>query len=189
MTTNLRTGFSRPEHFLIGRGHVLLALAAGSYLLPTPSAQAQVRLPRLVSNGMVLQREQPVRIWGWAKPGEAVSVGFQGKTYRVTTGADGQWRVSLPTMKAGGPYEMTIDASNHLVVKDILLGDVWLCSGQSNMETPMSRVRDKYPQEIAQANNPRIRQYEVPLTYAFSGPKADLTGGSWVSTTPESVLK
>jgi sialate O-acetylesterase len=66
---------------------------------------------------------------------------------------------------------------------------VWLCSGQSNMETPMSRVRDKYPQEIAQANNPRIRQYEVPLTYAFSGPKADLTGGSWVSTTPESVLK
>ena len=175
----------RVSFFNAGRG--ALALAAG-LLLAVPAASAQVRLPRLVSNGMVLQREQPVRIWGWARPGEAVTVGFQGKSYRATTGSDGQWRVALPPLRAGGPYEMTIDASNHLVVKDILLGDVWLCSGQSNMELPMRRVRDKYPQEVATANNARIRQFDVPMRYDFRGPKADVTGGSWVAVTPETVL-
>ncbi|MGI4737900.1 MAG: sialate O-acetylesterase [Janthinobacterium lividum] len=164
-----------------------LSLTA-SLLVATAPAHAQVRLPRLVSNGMVLQRDAPVRIWGWAKPGEAVRVAFQGKTYRATTSADGQWRVALPPLKAGGPYEMTIDASNHLVLKDILLGDVWFCAGQSNMELPMRRVRDKYPQEVATANNPRIRQFDVPMRYAFTGPKADVTGGSWVALTPETVL-
>ena len=163
-----------------------LGVALG--LLATTSAQAQVRLPRLVSSGMVLQRDAPVRIWGWAKAGEAVTVAFQGKTYRATTGADGQWRVQLPAMKAGGPYELKIDASNHLVLKDILLGDVWFCAGQSNMELPMRRVRDKYPQEVATANNPRIRQFDVPMRYDFRGPKADVAGGSWVSLTPETVL-
>ncbi|OGX83712.1 9-O-acetylesterase [Hymenobacter coccineus] len=137
---------------------------------------------------MVLQRDAPVRIWGWAKPGEAVSVAFQSKTYRATTGTDGQWRVQLPATKAGGPYELKIDASNHLVVKDILLGDVWFCAGQSNMELPMRRVRDKYPQEVATANNPRIRQFDVPMRYDFRGPKADVSGGSWVALTPETVL-
>ncbi|RYY10562.1 MAG: sialate O-acetylesterase, partial [Cytophagaceae bacterium] len=132
-----------------------LALAAG--LLAAPAAQATVRLPRLVSDGMVLQRDAPVRIWGWGAAGEKVTVSFQGKTYAATTGTDGQWRVQLPAMKAGGPYELKVDASNHLVVKDVLLGDVWFCAGQSNMELPMRRVRDKYPQEVAHANNPRIR--------------------------------
>ncbi len=164
----------------------LLSVALG--LLVTTAAPAQVRLPHLVSNGMVLQRDAPVRIWGWAKPGEAVSVAFQGKTYRATTGADGQWRVQLPAMKAGCPYELKIDASNHLVLKDVLLGDVWFCAGQSNMELPMRRVRDKYPQEVATANNPRIRQFDVPMRYDFRGPKKDVTGGSWVSLTPETVL-
>ena len=164
----------------------LLSAALG--LLATATASAQVRLPRLVSNGMVLQRDAPVRIWGWAKAGEAVTVAFQGKTYRATTGADGQWRVQLPAMKAGGPYELKIDASNHLVLKDVLLGDVWFCAGQSNMELPMRRVRDKYPQEVATANNPRIRQFDVPMRYDFRGPKNDVTGGSWVALTPETVL-
>jgi sialate O-acetylesterase len=170
-------------------------LKINTYILPalallaaSPLAQAQVRLPRLVSNGMVLQREAPVRIWGWAKPGEAVTVAFLGKTYRATAGADGQWRVALSALKAGGPYEMKIDASNHLVLKDILLGDVWFCAGQSNMELPMRRVRDKYPQEVATANNPRIRQFDVPMRYAFNGPKNDVTGGNWVALSPETVL-
>jgi sialate O-acetylesterase len=166
----------------------LLAVALG-LLAATPAAQAAVRLPKLVSDGLVLQRDTPLRLWGWAAAGEKVTVSFQGKTYAATAGPRGEWQVQLPAQKAGGPYELKVDASNHLVVKDVLVGDVWLCSGQSNMETPMSRVRDKYPQEIAQANNPRIRQFEVPLTYAFQGPRADLTGGSWVAATPESVLK
>jgi sialate O-acetylesterase len=152
-------------------------------------AAAQVRLPHLVSDGMVLQRDADVRIWGWARPGEAVAVNFLGKAYPATTGPDGKWAVKLPHLKAGGPYEMSIKASNQLVVKDILVGDVWLCSGQSNMETPMSRLRDKYPDVIAQSANPRIRQYEVPMSYAFTKPKADITGGSWIAADPQSVLK
>lgn len=164
-----------------------LALAGG--LLAPAGAAAQVRLPRLVSDGMVLQRDQPVRLWGWAKPGETVALTFQQQTYRATTGPNGQWRVQLPALTAGGPYDLAIKASNELVVKDILVGDVWLCSGQSNMETPMSRVHDRYPPEIAQANNPRIRQFEVPMAYAFNGPRPDVTGGTWIATTPQSVLK
>jgi len=152
-------------------------------------ATAQVHLPRLVSDGMVLQREQPVRLWGWAKPGEGVTVAFQSKTYRATTSPDGQWRITLPAMKAGGPYELNIKASNELSVKDILVGDVWLLSGQSNMETPMSRLRDKYPTVIAQAANPRIRQYEVPMSYSFQGPRKDVTGGKWIAADPQTVLQ
>ncbi|MDO7848646.1 sialate O-acetylesterase [Hymenobacter sp. M29] len=170
---------SASPFFLLSLGLALLAGRAG---------YAQVRLPRLVSSGMVLQRDADVQVWGWARPGEAVTVAFLGKTYRATAGAEGKWSVKLPPMKAGGPFEMSIRASNQLELKDILVGDVWFCAGQSNMELPMRRVRDKYPQEIAQATNPRIRQFDVPMRYAFTGPKADVTGGSWVAATPETVL-
>ena len=166
--------------FMSGLGLLLLGAV--------PAAHAQVRLPHLVSSGMVLQREQPVRVWGWAKPGENVTLTFQQKTYRATTSPDGQWRVTLPALKAGGPYTLDIKASNELNLKDILVGDVWFCAGQSNMELPMRRVRDKYPQEVAQATNSRIRQFDVPMRYDFRGPKADVTGGSWVAATPETVL-
>jgi sialate O-acetylesterase len=166
-------------------GLLLLTLgAAGAH-----SAAAQVRLPRLVSDGMVLQRDAAVAVWGWAVPGEAVSVAFLGKTYRATTGPDGRWRVALPRLKPGGPFEMNIAGTNRLTVRNILVGDVWLCSGQSNMETPMSRLRDKYPDVIAQAANPNIRQYEVPLTYNFQRPQQDLTGGQWIAADPQTVLK
>lgn len=152
-------------------------------------AAATVRLPRLVSDGMVLQRDADVPVWGRAAPQETVNLTFLGKTYRATTGADGKWSVRLPHLKAGGPYEMSIAASNQLVIKNILVGDVWLCSGQSNMETPMSRLRDKYPDVIAQAANPRIRQFDVPLTYAFQRPRTDLTGGKWTEANPQTVLQ
>ncbi|MBC6610006.1 sialate O-acetylesterase [Hymenobacter sp. BT507] len=165
----------------------VVVLFSCTCVLPAPAAFSQIRLPKLVSNGMVLQREKPVTIWGWAAVGEKVTITFQGKTYRATADTQGQWRVSLPAMKAGGPYDMTLTASNQLKVSDILVGDVWLCSGQSNMETTMTRVRDKYPEEVATANNPRIRQFNVPMSYAFTGPKADLKGGSWVPVTPQTI--
>ncbi|WP_426060904.1 sialate O-acetylesterase [Hymenobacter sp. B1770] len=152
-------------------------------------AAATVRLPRLVSDGMVLQRDADVNVWGWATPQEAVKLTFLGKTYRTTAGADGRWSIRLPRLKSGGPFEMNIAASNQLVIKNILVGDVWLCSGQSNMETPLSRLRDKYPDVIAQADNPRIRQFEVPLTYNFQGPQQDVTGGKWIAADPQTVLK
>ncbi|MDF7814920.1 sialate O-acetylesterase [Hymenobacter sp. YC55] len=150
-------------------------------------AQAQIRLPHLVGSGMVLQREQPVTIWGWASAGEKVTVAFQGKTYQATATPAGKWRVALPALKAGGPYTMTLKASNQVQLNDILVGDVWLCSGQSNMEMPMSSVKDKYPEEMASANNPRIRQFLVPMRYAFQGPQENVTGGRWMAATPQSI--
>ncbi|WP_324671233.1 sialate O-acetylesterase [Hymenobacter sp. GOD-10R] len=164
-----------------------LFLFASGFVLTLPSARGQVRLPRLVSNGMVLQRDKPVTIWGWAAGGEKVAVSFQGETYRATASPVGEWRVSLPALKAGGPFDMTLTASNQLTLRDILVGDVWLCSGQSNMETTMSRVRDKYPEEVETASNARIRQFNAPMRYAFNGPKTDLTGGSWVAVSPQSI--
>src|SRR5690349_20880502 len=98
------------------------------------SATAQVRLPRLISDSMVLQRDTKLKIWGWASAGENVAVHFNGNTYKSVTGKDGKWFIMLSPQKAGGPFDMQIDAGNHIIIKNILIGDVWLCSGQSNME-------------------------------------------------------
>ncbi|MRR21462.1 hypothetical protein EG830_00575 [bacterium] len=128
-----------------------------SALCLTHALEGQVRLPRLISDGMVLQRDTELKIWGWASPGENVTVEFTGAKYSATAGLSGEWMVVLPPVKAGGPYTMTVAASNVLTVSDILIGDVWLCSGQSNMELPVRRVRPLYEPEIAGAENNRIR--------------------------------
>jgi sialate O-acetylesterase len=167
---------------------LLWTAAAGLSILPA-ATQAAIRLPRLISDGMVLQRGAPVRVWGWADKGEAVTVSFQGKTYRASAGPDGRWELPLPALKAGGPYEMTLKASNQLVLRDILVGDVWVCSGQSNMELPMNRVKDKYPEVIAAATNPQIRQFDGPTRYAFKGPQTDLPAGRWTAADPKAVLQ
>jgi len=104
-------------------------------------ATGQVKLPRLIGDGMVLQRNEKVKVWGWAAAGEKVSVIFNDKKYETTTDASGKWMVMLSAMKAGGPYTMKINASNEVIVKDILVGDVWICSGQSNMALSMERVK------------------------------------------------
>lgn len=166
-----------------------LLFAAGSLLLSLPAAHAAVRLPRLISDGMVLQRGTAVPVWGWADKGEAVTLSFQGKTYRATASQDGKWQVQLPALKPGGPFTMTIKASNQLDLNDILVGDVWLCSGQSNMELPMARVRDKYPDVVAQATNPQIRQFDAPTRYSNRGPQQDLPSGRWTAADPKSVLQ
>ncbi|SHE32730.1 sialate O-acetylesterase [Dysgonomonas macrotermitis] len=149
------------------------------------SSQAEVKLPKLVSDGMVLQREKPLNIWGWADPSEAVKVSFKGKTYKTKANAEGQWSVTLPSQQAGGPYSMTI---NHIQLNDILIGDVWLCSGQSNMELPVRRVMEKYREEIEKDDNPNIRQFKVPMTYNFEQPQTDYKYGSWTKAQKESIL-
>jgi sialate O-acetylesterase len=151
-------------------------------------AFCQVRLPLLVSDGMVLQRDANVKVWGWAEAGEKVTINFNGKTYSATAGTDGKWAVILPALKAGGPYDMEINASNHITLKNILIGDVWVCSGQSNMELTMDRVKYKYPDVIANCENPNIRQFEVPDRYVFEAPQQDLESGRWESANPQTVL-
>jgi sialate O-acetylesterase len=164
----------------------LFATCYLSLLIALPCS-AQVRLPQLISDGMVLQREARVNIWGWAAAGEKVTVKFMGKSYRTTTPASGKWTIVLNTMKAGGPYIMDITASNHIVLKDILLGDVWFCSGQSNMVIPMERVKEKYAEEIANADYPQIRNFLVPTISDVTKIHEDLPPVKWMTATPENV--
>lgn len=150
-------------------------------------ASSQVRLPRLVRDSMVLQRDSKVKIWGWAANGEKVTVGFRGKQYKATTGADGKWSVTLPSMKAGGPYTMDITASNKITLKEILIGDVWLCAGQSNMVHQMELHSITYANDIAEANYPQIRHFWIPTLTDLQGPRQDLPAGNWKWANPQDV--
>ena len=147
----------------------------------------QVKLPGMIRDSMVLQRDTKIKIWGWAAPNEKIKVKFNKKDFKTTAGADGKWNLFLPAMKAGGPYTMNIDASNHITVKDILIGDVWICSGQSNMVHQMSLHSVLYADEVASANNPQIRQFWVPNTTNLQGPQTDLPGGLWKSATTKDI--
>jgi sialate O-acetylesterase len=164
---------------------ILLIALFASFILP---AYALVRLPQLVANGMVLQRNTHVNIWGWADAGEKISVKFQHKVFRTVTDKNGSWKVVLPAMPAGGPYTMDIQGNNHIMITDILVGDVWFCSGQSNMALQMERVKEKYPDEIATANYPQIRNFFVKTEADVTKQHTDLLPGKWVKSDPETVL-
>jgi sialate O-acetylesterase len=150
--------------------------------------QANVRLPVLVSDGMVLQRDTKLIIWGWASPGEKVKIKFNKHTVSTVTSTAGSWSVTLPPMKAGGPYTMELKGSNTIIIKDILLGDVWFCSGQSNMVVNMERVKEKYPDDIASANFPEIRNFFIPTASDIISVHKELPAGKWISASPENVL-
>lgn len=147
--------------------------------------EAKIKLPALVSDGMILQRNQKLNIWGKADAGEKVEVNFLNKKYTTAADQSGNWKIILPEQKAGGPYTMTI---NEIVLKDILIGDVWLASGQSNMELPMRRLTPLYANEIKDADNQNIRFFTVPQKYNFKSPQTDLEGGKWEATTPQTIL-
>src|ERR1700722_10923141 len=144
---------------------------------------AQVRIPRLVSDGMVLQRGVPIRIWGWAGIGEDVTVAFDGTTAKTSATSDGHWSVLLEPRKPGGPYNMEI-----VEIRNVMVGDVWVCSGQSNMELTMERVKEKYANVIAHSENKEIRQFLIPLRYDFNGPHDNVPVGKWEAANPTSVL-
>src|SRR5882672_105812 len=135
---------------------------------------AQIKLPRLIRDSMVLQRDTKLNVWGWAAKDEKVSIKFTGKTYKTKTGNDGKWLVVLPPMKAGGPYTMDISGSNKITLKDILIGDVWICSGQSNMVHQMGLHSIRYANEVANANYPAIRHFWIPAMTDLQGPREDL---------------
>ncbi|MCL1933420.1 MAG: beta galactosidase jelly roll domain-containing protein [Candidatus Azobacteroides sp.] len=145
---------------------------------------AQIRLPQLISDGMVLQRETPAKIRGWASPGETIRLNFKNTDYQTSADATGQWEIQLPPQKAGGPYTIQINTTE---IKNILFGDVWLCSGQSNMETPVSRVMTLFGKEIENYSNPNIHYVKIPLTYNFHEPQDDVSPCSWVELNPETA--
>ena len=148
---------------------------------------SQIKLPKLISDGMVLQRNTNIKIWGWASAGEKVSIQFIDKEYNTTTDSKGDWSVSIQTQKAGGPYEMIINASNKITIHDIMIGDVWICSGQSNMEHSLGSFDWVYKKEIENSTNKYIRQFLVPQKYNFNTPQTDLESGSWKSANPKNV--
>jgi len=147
--------------------------------------EAKIKLPALVSDGMVLQRNQKLNVWGKADAGEKVEIKFLNKKYNTTADQAGNWKIMLPEQKAGGPYTMTI---NEITLKDVFIGDVWLASGQSNMELPMRRLTPLYADEIKNANNQNIRFFTVPQKYNFKSPQTELDGGKWEATNPQTIL-
>ena len=146
---------------------------------------ATVKLPRLISDGMVLQCEMPLQIWGWADPSEKVNVEFLGKTYKTKADKQGNWRLELPAHPAGGPFDMKI---NDILIQNILFGDVWLCSGQSNMELWIRRVTDLYADEIKQINNTNIRLFRSTERKDFETAQPDYKDGSWLPATPDNIM-
>ena len=150
------------------------------------SAQAQFRLPKILGSNMVLQRDQPTKIWGWAKPGTTVEVVFDGKSYKGQTNTNEEWSVQLPATEAGGPYDLVIKSGGESKeLSNILFGDVWVCSGQSNMEWPVSSANNPKV-EIAAADYPEIRLFNVPNKIATI-PQSDLEGGEWSACSPKSI--
>jgi len=183
----IRTIIAEKKQLSESSNRIAKLLCAFLFLISL-SSFGQLKLPRLIQDGMILQREAPVKIWGWASVGEKVIIQFNNQSFEVVTSQDGKWQIILPAQKAGGPFTMEIVANNSISLKDILFGDVWLCSGQSNMEYPMNRLTDKYANVVEKCENNYIRQFKVPQAYNFNSPQDDYPSGSWVAVTPKTIL-
>ena len=164
----------------------LQAVAAGALVVLAAGAQA-VELPRVFGDGMVLQRDQPILVWGSADPGADVEVTLGEDRANATVNAAGDWRVELPARAAGGgPLLLRIDDGKApRELRDVVMGDVWLASGQSNMEWPISQSADAQA-EIARATDPLIRHFKVPRSWSGL-PQGQLSGGEWVASSPEAA--
>ena len=150
-----------------------------------------LRLPRLISDGMILQQKKQIKMWGFDRPGRKVMLSFLGEEYVAVADGQGRFEAVLPPMEPGGPYNLYIGNENgeETVVTDILIGDVWLCAGQSNMELPMERVKDRYPEEIRECSEPFIRTFKVIEHSDFHGPLRELQSGSWEKADTGTILK
>jgi len=156
--------------------------------LALSTAWADVRMPNIFGDSMVLQRGIPLPVWGMADPGEKVTVTLGGKSFSTVTGKDGRWMVRLKKMDAGGPYEMKITGNNSLSFKDVLVGEVWVCSGQSNMWWRIGLMKG-IEQEIASADYPNIRYFSTNLV-STEEPQFDFPGNKpqWKACSP-AVIK
>ncbi len=170
--------------------HILLSILSA---MTTLAVQAQIQLPRVFTDSMVVQQHSTLTIPGQARPNSTITVtsSWDAKPIVAKADAKGRFSVSLPTPPAGGPYAIVLkDGRNTLTLNDVLVGDVWLCSGQSNMQMPLKgwgKVMD-YKREIAQANSPRLRLLQMtPATSILPVDDPDVNMGGWRSATPQSV--
>src|SRR5258708_17022176 len=142
-----------------------IAVFGGTLLSQVSSTDAKPFLHPLFTDNMVLQRDIRFPVWGWTDPGKTVNVELLGKTATATPDKQRRWQVQLGPFPAGGPYTLSISGPQPITLKNVLMGDVWLCSGQSNMEMGIGNVNNA-AQEIADANYPQIRLFSVPKTIA-----------------------
>jgi sialate O-acetylesterase len=157
-------------------------------ILSSVLVQAIIKLPALVGDNMVLQRDAKINLWGWAAPGEKIGLQFQNTHTSTNTGKDGKWTITLQAMPAGGPYDMVIKGKNNsLSIRNILIGDVWLASGQSNMEWITKNIKNSKA-EIAKANIPRIRLLKLKTNVSFK-PQQDFNSDGWVECSPKSITQ
>ena len=173
------------------RIHTTLRILALALLLACYPrwGKCEVKLPRILSSHRVLQRDRPIHIWGWSAPGEKVTVEFHGISRDTVGNSLGNWSAYLPPEAAGGPYQLTVAGSNKVVLDDVLIGDVWFASGQSNMEMPLKGfpggpVKDS-AEEIARAGQPQIRLILIPKK-ASEFPLRDVDA-SWTACSPETA--
>jgi len=162
----------------------LIVVLCLSVAWPTPSS-AEVRLPSILTSHMVVQRERPIRIWGWDDAGSQVTVSIGDEKVSATAGDDGAWVVELAARPAGDPHQIKITGSSEVLLDDVLIGEVWLCSGQSNMEWSVAASANAQ-EEIAAANHPKIRHIKIPHTPADQ-PQTNVGSDGWKICTPENV--
>jgi sialate O-acetylesterase len=140
-------------------------------------AYATIKLPRIFQNNMVLQRDMPCRIWGWADENEMVTIETEGKRYKIKTSKDGKWMITLPKHNAGGPYSIIIKGKNTIKLSNVLYGDIWICGGQSNMQFHVSEVNEKETDATRNSIN-SIRLFTVGLAANYV-PQDTLSSGEW----------
>lgn len=149
---------------------------------------AQLKLPAIIRDSMILQRDQPVPVWGWAAAGDRVTVQFNKKKYSSRADQWGQWKLELPATAAGGPYTIQVSSGKERIsLSEVLFGDVWFCSGQSNMVHQMNIHDVTYARDIAEANYPQIRQFWIPSLTSLEGPQKDIPAGHWQAAVGEQV--
>lgn len=170
------------------RLHRFFRLVFGLFLVFSSGtiARSEVRLPKIFGNHMVLQQGKPIVIWGWAEPGEKTTVQIGKIKQSSIANEKGEWKISLPPMKASGPHSLNVSGRNEIRFDDVMIGEVWLCSGQSNMEMGMKMFHNSQ-QEIATADHPRIRLMLVENRWA-SQPQHDIQG-TWKICTPKTIAE
>ncbi len=167
--------------------HTVYLCLPGVFFLFISPVQAEVRLANVFSSNMVLQRNASVPVWGTAAPGEEIIIEFRESTYKTSADNLGQWEVQLKPQKEGGPFQLIVQGQNRILLENILVGDVWLCAGQSNMEWPLEETTDGY-RGIAESSHDRLRLLHIPRTGALS-PAEDIPANNWAISGPHSTRR
>ena len=181
----------RRETFYMQRTRLVRTVFSAAMLLAFggvfgQAARAEVWLPKVFGSQMVLQQDKPMVIWGWGQPNETVTVQIATESQKAAANERGEWKAALPAMKAGGPYSLTVTGSSTVRFEGVMVGEVWLCSGQSNMEMGIGAARDGQ-QEIAAADHPGIRLLKVPKLWKAE-PQNDMEG-TWKVCSPKTVAE